>query len=327
MAAPTRAAGAGGGREERHAVVGAQRLVDALAVEEPVIEDRNDRLSAARDRPVDVDCACMRHIRCSRDSRSAASSRSCELALTQSSTSEYARPAACECSTPQQMREADRRTIDEIGIPSIVLMENAGRQVVAAMEAAFDDLADEPRRRAVRPRQQRRRRLRRRAHAAAARRRASVFLLGSVADVRGDARTNLEVLGRLGLHGRRDHERAGVGAALHARSRECDLIVDAMLGTGLPRPADAGCSRPSSPTSTASACRSSRSICRPACRPTRTRSMGEAIEATMTVTLAAPKLPLVLPPADAHARRSRDRRHRHPAAGHRRASRGRTSSC
>jgi NAD(P)H-hydrate epimerase len=33
----------------------------------------------------------------------------------------------------QQMREADRRTIDEIGIPSIVLMENAGRQAVAAM--------------------------------------------------------------------------------------------------------------------------------------------------------------------------------------------------
>ena len=40
----------------------------------------------------------------------------------------------------QQMREADRRTIDEIGIPSLVLMENAGRQVVAAMEASFEEL-------------------------------------------------------------------------------------------------------------------------------------------------------------------------------------------
>jgi hypothetical protein len=41
-----------------------------------------------------------------------------------------------------QMREADRRTIEEIGIPSLVLMENAGRQVVAAMEATHSDLLE-----------------------------------------------------------------------------------------------------------------------------------------------------------------------------------------
>ena len=39
-----------------------------------------------------------------------------------------------------QMREADRRCTGDIGIASIVLMENAGRQVVAAMEAMFSDL-------------------------------------------------------------------------------------------------------------------------------------------------------------------------------------------
>jgi NAD(P)H-hydrate epimerase len=42
--------------------------------------------------------------------------------------------------TSAQMREADRRTIDDIGIASLVLMENAGRQVVGAIESAFEQL-------------------------------------------------------------------------------------------------------------------------------------------------------------------------------------------
>src|SRR3954465_4114066 len=41
-----------------------------------------------------------------------------------------------------QMREADRRTTEDIGIPSLVLMENAGRQVVAALESVYQDLGD-----------------------------------------------------------------------------------------------------------------------------------------------------------------------------------------
>src|SRR3954465_1399396 len=98
-----------------------------------------------------------------------------------------------------QMREADRRTVEEIGIPSLVLMENAGRQVVAALEAMHGELLTE--------------------HVAVLCGRGnnggdgfvvartllqrgvsvSVFVLGTVADVRGDARLNLEILGRLGL--------------------------------------------------------------------------------------------------------------------------------
>jgi NAD(P)H-hydrate epimerase len=196
----------------------------------------------------------------------------------------------------QQMREADRRTIDEIGIPSIVLMENAGRQAVAAMEAAFEDLAT--------------------SHVAVlcgrgnnggdgfvvartlAQRgvRSTVFLLGAVADVRGDARTNLEVLGRIGLTvveiaNAQDWE-------LHfSEISECDVVVDAVLGTGFSGSltglletvvADVnGLGVPivaiDLPTGVSA---DSHEV------------PGSAIEASMTVTLAAPKVPLVLPPAD-----------------------------
>src|SRR3989442_14717645 len=41
-----------------------------------------------------------------------------------------------------QMRDADKRAIEDIGIPSLVLMENAGRQTVAAMEAMYTDLPE-----------------------------------------------------------------------------------------------------------------------------------------------------------------------------------------
>src|SRR5207253_8571415 len=134
-----------------------------------------------------------------------------------------------------QMREADRRTIEDIGIPSLVLMENAGRQAVAAMEAVYSDLSE--RQVAVlcgrgnnggdgfvvaRTLAQRGVEV-------------SVFLLGRVADVRGDARTNLEILGRLGIT---VVEVADSQAwELHfSEVGDCSLIVDAVFGTGLNAP-------------------------------------------------------------------------------------------
>src|SRR4051794_137086 len=134
-----------------------------------------------------------------------------------------------------QMREADRRTIEEIGIWSLVLMENAGRQVVAGMEAAHGDLQDQ----AVAVLCGRgnnggdgfvgaRTLLQRGVEV-------SVVLIGRVADVRGDARVNLEILGRLGLT---SVEVADSQAwELHlSEVSNCTLIVDAMFGTGLNAP-------------------------------------------------------------------------------------------
>src|SRR5437879_10548267 len=127
-----------------------------------------------------------------------------------------------------QMREADQRTIDEIGIPSLVLMENAGRQVVAAMEAIHGDLLDQQvavlcgrgnnggdgfvvaRTLALRGVS------------------ASVFLIGQVSDVRGDARVNLDILGRLGVSVVEVAD--GQAWELHVSEvRDCTLIVDAIF--------------------------------------------------------------------------------------------------
>ena len=196
----------------------------------------------------------------------------------------------------EQMREADRRTIEEIGIPSVVLMENAGRQAVAAMEAAYEDLTSS------------------RVGVICGRGNnggdgfvvartlvqrgvdAIVFLLGSVAEVRGDARTNLEVLGQIGLTvveitDAQEWE-------LHSTElSECDLIVDAILGTGFR-------GRLSGLLETVVADINSLGLPVIAIDlPTGLSAdsavvESKAIEASMTVTLGAPKIPLVFPPAD-----------------------------
>jgi len=198
-----------------------------------------------------------------------------------------------------QMREADRCTIDDVGISSLVLMENAGRQVVAAIEAAYESQLDERIgilcgkgnnggdgfvvartliQRGVD---------------------ATVFVIGTVADVRGDARTNLDILGRLGV--------PVVEVAdeqtweLHfSEISQCSLLVDAMFGTGLTS-ALAGMMETVAADINAADIPVV-SIDLPSGMSADTPHLvGDCIEASMTVTLAAPKLPLVLLPGEPYA--------------------------
>jgi len=195
-----------------------------------------------------------------------------------------------------QMREADRRTIQEIGIASLVLMENAGRQVVAAIESLYSDLAE----RSIaivcgkgnnggdgfvvaRTLQQRGFDV-------------SVFVIGRISEVKGDARINLDILGRVGqtvveVADQTAWELHGAEIAGH------DLIIDAMFGIGLSTPLtgfyetvvadinEAGVPIVSIDVPSGMSADSADLI-------------GDAIEATVTVTLGAPKMPLVLPPAE-----------------------------
>ena len=197
------------------------------------------------------------------------------------------------------MREADRRTIEEIGIPSLVLMENAGRQVVTAIEAMYSDLAD--RQVAVLCGRGNnggdgfvvaRTLLQRGVDV-------SVFLFGSVSEVRGDARTNLEILGRLGLTA---VEIADSQAwELHfSEISDCTLIVDAIFGTGLNAPL-AGLMETVVADVNASGIPVVAIDLPSGLSADSADPIGDSIEARLTVTLAAPKLPLVLPPAETRA--------------------------
>ncbi|MFN2445788.1 MAG: NAD(P)H-hydrate dehydratase [Vicinamibacterales bacterium] len=198
-----------------------------------------------------------------------------------------------------QMREADRRTIEDIGIPSLVLMENAGRQVVAAMESIYSDLANWDvalvcgkgnnggdgfvvartlHQRGIE---------------------VSVFLVGRVAEVKGDARVNLEILGRLGLTVVEIGDEAQW--ELHVSEIvEHDLIVDALFGTGLERALTgmyetvvADINGMGIPVV---------AIDLPSGMSANTPALHDVVlEAALTVALAAPKLPLVLPPAEQKA--------------------------
>ena len=44
--------------------------------------------------------------------------------------------------TAAQMRQLDQQTIEEIGVPSVVLMENAGRTTYQILRQEFPDLDD-----------------------------------------------------------------------------------------------------------------------------------------------------------------------------------------
>jgi NAD(P)H-hydrate epimerase len=194
------------------------------------------------------------------------------------------------------MREADRRTIDDVGIASIVLMENAGRQVVTALEAIHSDLL-EGRVGILCGRGNNggdgfvvaRVLLQRGIDTA-------VFLIGTVAEVRGDARTNLEVLGRLGLT---VVEIADSQAwELHSSElSDCTLLIDAIFGTGLNAPVSGLLETVIADVNSSDIPIVSIDV-PSGLSADSNEPIGPCIDAQTTITLAAPKICLVLPPAE-----------------------------
>ncbi len=129
--------------------------------------------------------------------------------------------------TSDQMRSLDANAIDDVGIPGIVLMENAALAVLQVMEERYEDMED--------------RRiavvcgpgnnggdgyaLARQLHLRGAE--VDIYATGDPARLEGDARVNFVLTSKLGIPlFRTDQSREGFSL------EEYDLIVDAIFGTG-----------------------------------------------------------------------------------------------
>ncbi|HEY7142110.1 MAG TPA: NAD(P)H-hydrate dehydratase [Methylomirabilota bacterium] len=208
--------------------------------------------------------------------------------------------------TAAEMRRADRSATERYGVPSLLLMENAGRGATDALERVLGPVRG--RRIAVvcgkgnnggdgfvvaR-------------HLIGRGARVTAWLVGRAGDVQGDARVNLDALQRAGESVTEAAEADGPAfGRLRAELGAADVVVDALLGTGV-RGAATG-----SIAAAIEAVNAAAAAGRPVCAldlPSGLPSDGEVpagpvVRARVTVTFGLPKLGLVLPAGAAHAGR------------------------
>jgi len=196
--------------------------------------------------------------------------------------------------TAAEMRRLDEKTINECGLPGVVLMENAGRGAAVLVKEHFGPLTG--RKVAVVSGKGNNGGdgfvMARIFHGWGARVR--VYLLGERESVKGDARINLEAAFKMGLEVIEIRNQSDLDLIDLAA---CDLVVDAIFGTGLSsevRDLYAGA---------ISLINSSNSYITAVDLPSGLdsdtgRILGSAVKADLTVTFGLPKIGLCLPPGE-----------------------------
>lgn len=196
--------------------------------------------------------------------------------------------------TAAQMREVDRRTA-ELGIPNIVLMENAGHRVLALLERSYAPLSA-----------QRivvfcgkgnnggdglvvARQLHTRVHP----RSLHVVLAGDPAEMRGDAAQNFKMLQAVGC---------AVTQEITAEMQTATLVIDALLGTGIKGAASGRSAELIRAINDGFPLATVVAVDLPSGLDSDSGTVaGDAVRADHTVTFTAPKLCQVLAPACEHA--------------------------
>ncbi len=195
--------------------------------------------------------------------------------------------------TAEEMRRVDLRAIEEIGIPSMVLMENAS---VGVADAIAQDFADaESVAIFCGPGNNGGDGLALARHLDARGYALRLYLVIRNSQPRGDAASQLEILRRSGLAVETVDDETDL-SQLVLVCAGCDLIVDALFGTGLSRPLTGhfaelidrlnGLGRPILAVDLPSGLDGSRA-----------EPPGPHLQAQLTVTFAAPKVAHVLAPA------------------------------
>ncbi len=193
----------------------------------------------------------------------------------------------------EAMREVDRAAIEDLGIPSLVLMENAAIGVVEALGKAYGEAESAAvfcgpgnnggdglavaRHLVVRGWEVR------------------VFLVTGGRDLSGDAAVQLGICRKAELPVLEIASGDGLAAALEAAA-ECDVVVDALFGTGLARPLEGLFAQ------VVDAINALPAPCVAVDLPSglsgsQVRPIGPHVQADLTVTFAAPKVAHVFPPA------------------------------
>jgi hydroxyethylthiazole kinase-like uncharacterized protein yjeF len=196
----------------------------------------------------------------------------------------------------EQMRSIDRRTIKEIGILGPILMENAGIQIMKALKSKFP----EPQKEKIvvvagkgnnggdglvvgrhlfnqgcRP---------------------QVLLLGRKQEIKGDAALNLKIAQRIGIE-IFEITSPQSWARHKGKVSQSTLLIDAIFGTGLTKPATGLYAKVIEDINKSKAYKLAVDI------PSGLSSdsyqiIGACVKADLTVTLAAPKIAHVFPPAE-----------------------------
>ena len=198
--------------------------------------------------------------------------------------------------TAREMRDIDRETIEGIGIPGSVLMENAGLQVIKALKARFPRLGGERIVIVAGKGNNGGDGLVVARHLEAAGVAPKVLLLAAKDEVKGDAGLNLAVAAKLGIpvvevRGPEDWKRCRPDLL------KATVIVDALFGTGLTKALGGLYARAVEDVNRTRAFKLAVDI--PSGLSSDTfEVIGPCVRADLTVCLAAPKVAHVFPPAE-----------------------------